>query len=420
MDADFLLIHADQLATADDGEPGPADHADRLNNLGIIDGGALAALDGKIIAVGKTTDILDQVTISKWTRVINASGSMVLPGFVDPHTHLVFAGSREDEFELRAQGKSYRELSVDGGIRSTVRRLRQTSEHQLLGSALQRLDRLIAYGTTTLEAKSGYGLSTESELKMLRIIQRVGEISGLDVIPTFLGAHEVPDEYRNDPDAYVELVINEMIPAVTKENLARFCDIFCESHVFNVDQSRRILQAAKDAGMGLKLHADELTSIGGAELAAEMGAVSADHLVAVSDHGIERMAQEGVIPVLLPGTTFSLGIKDYVPARKMIDAGLPVALATDLNPGSCYTESMQIVITLATLMLKMTAAEAITAATRNSAYAIGEGKNCGSLTVGKNADMIICDIPSYKYLPYHFGVNHVSIVIKNGKIIHAN
>ncbi len=417
MDAELLIIHADELVTVDNGTTGPANNIDRLNNLGIIEDGAVAAYDGKIVAVGKTADLLDQITISRETEIINAAGQVVFPGFVDPHTHLVFAGSREDEFELRIQGKSYRELSIDGGIRSTVRKLRQASEYELLANALIHLDRMAAYGTTTLEAKSGYGLSTESELKSLRVIRQAAQLSELDIVPTFLGAHEIPDEYRHDPNAYVDLLINEMIPTVAAEKLAVYCDIFCESHVFDVNQSRRILQAAKKAGFGLKLHADELTPIGGAELAAEMGATSADHLVAASDQGIASMAAAGVIPVLLPGTTFSLGLKQYAPARKMIDAGLPIALATDMNPGSCRTESMQIIITLATLMLKLTVAEAITAATRNSAYAIGLGEQCGSITVGKKADFIICNIPNYKYLPYHFGINHVALVIKNGHVL---
>lgn len=420
MDADLLIIHADQLVTVDDGQPGPANNVDRLNNLGIIEDGAIAARDGVIVAVGSTEELLDQVHLSRETLVLNCAGQVVMPGFVDPHTHLVFVGSREAEFELRVQGKSYQELSIDGGIRATVRRLRQAHEYDLIANALLHADRLLAYGTTTTEAKSGYGLSTQSELKSLRVIREVARISHLDIVPTFLGAHEIPDEYRDNPEGYVELVINEMIPAVMEEGLARYCDIFCESHVFDVNQSRRILQAAKDAGMEIKLHADELTSIGGAELAAELKATSADHLVAASDEGIAQMAENGVIPVLLPGTTFSLGLKEYARARDMINAGLPVALATDLNPGSCYTESMQMIITLATLMLKMTVAEAITAATRNSAYAIGEGGRCGSLTVGKKADIIICNMPSYRYLPYHFGVNHVGSVIKAGELVHTN
>ena len=416
MNADLLIIHADQLVTVDDGKPGPANNVDRLNNLGIIKDGAIAVDGGIIVAVGSTNDLLSTITISKNTKVINAGNKVVMPGFVDPHTHLVFAGSREDEFELRAHGKSYQELSVEGGIRSSVRRLRETDEDELLALALDRAQRLLSYGTTTIEAKSGYGLSTEDEIKSLRIIQEVNEISDIDIVPTFLGAHEIPDEYRNNVEGYIDLLINEMIPAVVDFNLAKYCDIFCESHVFNVEQSRRILTAAKKAGLEIKMHADELTSIGGAELAAELAAVSADHLVAVSDEGIAQMAAQKVIPVLLPGTTFSLGLKNYAPARKMIEAGLPVALATDLNPGSCNTESMQIIITLSVLNLKLTVAEAITAATKNAAYAIGEGEKCGSLTIGKRGDIIICNMPGYKYLPYHFGVNHVETVIKNGFI----
>jgi imidazolonepropionase len=388
-----------------------------MEELGIIDDGCVAARSGRIVAVGKTEDILKRTFLMEGGVEIDASGKVVMPGFVDPHTHPVFVGSREDEFEMRIRGTTYQEIAQQGGgIRSTVRKVREASKEELLQSALPRLDRMMRYGTTTVEAKSGYGLSLQDEIKMLEVIRELNERHPIDLVPTFLGAHEIPDEYRDRKEDYVDLVIEEMIPVVSKRGLAEFCDIFCEEGVFDIAESRRILRAAGEAGLKVKLHADELSPCGGAELAAEMKAVSADHLVAVSDKGIEALHEKGVIAVLLPGTTFSLGLKTYAPARRMIAKGVPVALATDMNPGSCLTESMPIILTLACVMMRMTPAEAITAATINAACAIHREGSVGSLDVGKQADVVVWDMPTVRYLPYHFGVNLVETVIKDGKI----
>ena len=317
---------------------------------------------------------------------------------------------------MRIQGKTYKEIAeAGGGIRSSVRNLRNASEEQLIESALPHLDNFIKHGTTTIEAKSGYGLTLQDELKSLRVIKKLNEIHDIDLVPTFLGAHEIPDEYRDKKDQYIELICDEMIPAVVKDNLAEFSDIFCEKGVFEIDDSRTIQKAAADAGLKLKFHADELASIGGAELAAELKAVSADHLVYASDAGIDAMAKSGTAAVLLPGTTFSLGSHEYAPARKMIDKGVVVALSTDCNPGSSFTESLPFIISLASLQLKMTAAEALSAVTVNAAYALDRAGQIGQLSVGLPADLVIWEMKDYRELPYHYAVNLVSSVIKKGK-----
>ncbi len=280
-----------------------------------------------------------------------------------------------------------------------------------------RLDRMLSYGTTTIEAKSGYGLSLGDEIKMLEVIAELNRIHPIDLIPTFLGAHEIPEEYKNQREDYIKLIIEKMIPEVAKRKLAVFCDIFCEKGVFDIEQSREILTSAKKHGLKIKLHADQLSLLGGAKLAAELGAVSADHLEFIDDEGIRMMKKAGVIGVLLPGACFGLGMKEYPPARKMIDDGLPIALATDFNPGSSMTESMPIILSLACLMMKMTPAEAITASTINSTYAVDKANEVGSIEVGKKADLIIWNVQNYKEIPYHYGVNLVDDVIKNGNVI---
>ena len=414
---DLLIRNASQLVTVSSPRSGPR-RGREMEELGIIRDGALAARSGAIVAAGRTDDILETVMLAEGGIDIDAGGKVVTPGLVDAHTHPVFAGSREDEFEQRLKGTTYQEIAAaGGGIRSTVRKVRQASREELFRSALPRLDRMMEHGTTTIEAKSGYGLSCEAEIKLLGVIRELNEQHPMDIVPTFLGAHEVPDEYRGRSEAYIDLVVEEMMPAVARAGLADFCDVFCEEGVFDVDQSRRILTAARQAGMKLKLHADELSPGGGAELAAELSAVSADHLVAVSPAGIGAMAEKGVIAVLLPGTTFSLLLRAYAPARDMIDAGLPVALATDMNPGSCRTESMPMIITLACVMMRLTPAEAVTAATINAAWAIGRETSVGSLDIGKKADVVIWDMPTVSYLPYHFGVNLAETVIKNGEVV---
>jgi imidazolonepropionase len=335
---------------------------------------------------------------------IDAAGCVVLPAFVDPHTHVLFRGTREWEFEERLRGKTYMEIAAaGGGIHSSVRMFREASDEALLADSLCRLDQMGAYGTGTVEIKTGYGLAPDQELRALRLIGALADRHRLRVVATYLGAHEIPREHAANPDAYVDLLVDRMIPAAGGLGIARFCDVFCERGVFTVEQSRRILLAARRAGMRSKLHADEIEPTGGAELAAEVGAVSADHLGKVSAEGMRRMAEAGVVAVLLPGTLFSLRASAYAPARRMIELGVPVALATDCNPGSSMTESMPWIIALACREMGMTPAEAVTAATYNAAAALGLAGECGALAPGYRADIQILRAPSYARLPYHVG-----------------
>ena len=414
MKADLLIINAKELLTIA-GSNNPRTRFE-MNELGIINNSAIAMKDDIIIDVGSTEALINKFDAP--SKMIDATNKVVMPGFVDPHTHPVFKQTRENEFEMRINGKSYVEISQSGGgIRSSISGVREISEEELYQLANKRINKIISNGTTTLEAKSGYGLSTESEIKMLKVIKRLNENLPIDIISTFLGAHEFPTEYKDDKKKYIDILMKEMMPKIKELNLAEYCDIFTEDHVYNIEQSRRILNRAKELGFKIRMHADEIEPIGGAELAAEVGAVSADHLGAASDDGIKAMRDNGVIAILLPGTIFSLGMKSYARARDMIKAGLAVALATDYNPGSCNCDSMQFVITLACLQMKMTPAEAIIASTINAAYSLGLGDKIGSLEIGKKADILIMDMPSYQYLPYHFGSNNVETVIKNGKII---
>ncbi|MBU0982782.1 MAG: imidazolonepropionase [candidate division Zixibacteria bacterium] len=413
--ASLLIKNIGQLVTM----VGPVPRLGKaMSDIGLIEDGGVAAAGEEILAVGKSDEVQGHVELAEGCTVIDAGGQVVTPGLIDPHTHPVFARTREKEFEMRLQGKTYMEIAeAGGGIRSSVRDLRAATHVELKANTKKRLDTMLKHGITTIEAKSGYGLSTESEVKTLEVIREMDMIHPIDLVPTFLGAHEVPDEYRDRREAYVDLVINEMIPAVTKDKLAEFSDIFCEEGVFDIDQSRRIQQAAKSAGLTLKFHADELASTGGAELAAELGAISADHLVYISDTGIRAMAKAGTVAVLLPGTTFSLAGKQYAPARRMIEAGVTVALSTDCNPGSSFTESLAMIVTLAALQMKLTAAEALSAVTVNSAVAINRQDSIGQLAVGKLADIVIWDMKDYRELPYHYGVNLVTQVIKRGKLV---
>ncbi|MCK4654464.1 MAG: imidazolonepropionase [Candidatus Cloacimonetes bacterium] len=409
----ILITNARQLITLKG--PTKVRAGKEADELSIIENGALAIKGEKILAVGTTEEIKANYVSDK---IIDASGKVVMPGFVDPHTHPVFVHTRENEFAMRIKGKSYVEISKSGGgIRSSIEAVREASEDELYDLAEKRIWRMISNGTTTLEAKSGYGLSTESEIKMLKVIRRLNENLPIDIISTFMGAHEFPVEYKDNHEEYIRILKEEMMPEVKKQKLAEYCDIFTEEHVYNIEQSRDILNHAKKLGFKLRMHADEIEPIGGAELAAEVGVISADHLGAASDKGIQALSKAGVIAILLPGTIFSLGIKSYARARDMIDAGLPVALATDYNPGSCNCDSMQFIITLACLQMKMTVAEAITASTINAAYSLEMGDRIGSLEAGKQADILIMDMPSYKFLPYHFGSNNVQTVVKNGKTI---
>ncbi len=416
--ATLLIKNIGQLVTM----AGPAPRlGSQMKQLEIIKDGGIAAAADEIIAVGKSGEIEGQSFLAESCKIIDAKGAVVTPGLIDPHTHPVFSMTREDDFEMRTLGKSYEEIAeAGGGIRSSVRDLRKTPRDIIEKKTGARLDRLISYGITTAEAKSGYGLSTESEIMQLEIIKGLNETHSIELVPTFLGAHEVPDEFRNNRQEYIDLIINEMLPLVTKRKLAQFCDVFCEESVFTIDESRRIQEAAKKLGLGLKFHADELKSTGGAELAALLGATSADHLVYISDAGIKALAASRTVATLLPGTSFSLRSKQYAPARKLIEAGAIVALATDCNPGSSYTESLPFVTTLASLQMRLTAAETLTAITVNAACAIGRQHRIGRLEPGMQADMVIWDMQDYREMPYHYAVNLVSQVIKKGNPVSLN
>ena len=410
---DLIIEKANQLVTLRGGSEKPLTK-ENMRQLGIIENGAVAVKNGKIIDVGKTEKINSKY---KSENVINAYGKLVAPGFVDAHTHLVFAGSREDEFEMKLEGISYMEiLQKGGGILRTVAETRKASLEQLIELGKERLDTMLIHGTTTVEAKSGYGLSTRDEIKCLEAIEKLNKQHPIDVIPTFLGAHAVPNEYRDRPDDYVDLVVEEMIPAVAERKLAEFCDVFCEKGVFNVKQSKRILLAGKKYGLLPKIHADEMSWLGGAELAAEVEAVSAEHLLFASENGIKALAEKGVVAVLLPAASFSLMLGKYANARKMITEGVAVALGTDLNP-ICWVENMQLVIALACRMMRLTPAEALSAATINAAHSLRKAHMIGSLEVGKKADIVIFKVPNYRFLGYRFGVNLVDKVIKNGRLV---
>jgi len=415
---DLLVRNIGQLVTVAGRGPRVGPDA---RDLGIIEDGAVAVIDGRIVAAGPESGVLAEYAPASDAVVIDAGGAAVTPGFVDPHTHAVFARTREDEFAMRVEGRSYEEIAAaGGGIRSSVRHVRAASPELLFRNGARTLDRMLEYGTTTAEVKSGYGLSLDAELKMLHVIARLAEHHAVDVVPTFLGAHEFPDEWRDDRDGYVTYLTDEVMPLVANGGLAEFCDVFCEADVFTVEQSRRLLLAAASRGLRPKLHADELHASGGGELAAEVGAISGDHLVFVSDAGIRAMADAGVVAVLLPGTTLSLGKRDFAPARKLVDAGVPVALATDCNPGSSMTESMQIIVSLASMVMRLTPAEALVAATANSAAALGRSDSVGSIEPGKLADLIVWEVDDYRAIPYHYGVNLTNMVIKRGAVVRGD
>ncbi len=384
-----------------------------MSDLRIITGAALVLEDSDIAWVGEEADLPENY---KDAERVDARGGVITAGLVDPHTHPVFAATREDEFYMRNAGKSYMEIAeAGGGIRNSARRTQLADKQTLYRNGIRFLDYMLKSGTTTIEAKSGYGLTTEAEIKSLEVIADLNRDHPIDLVPTFLGAHEFPDEYRENREGYVKLLIDEMIPLVAEKKLAKYCDIFTEGGVFDIEQSRRIMQAAHDHGFGLKFHADELKSIGGAELAAELGAVSADHLVYISDQGIRMMAEAGTIGVFLPATTFFLGHKEYAPARRMIDSRVPVAIATDFNPGSACTTSLPAAMTIAAIYLGMSAAEILTAVTYNSACAIGLGNQVGALEQGKLADLVIWDVTDYAQIPYLFAQNPVKSVYKRGR-----
>jgi imidazolonepropionase len=390
----------------------------------------VAVWEGRIVGVGARDEVSraldgEGYPVARFAR-FDARGGTVTPGLVDPHTHLLFAGSREGELRLRQQGAGYLEiLAAGGGILSTVAATRAATDAALATHGRRWLDEMLGHGTTTVEAKSGYGLDLATELRLLEIAHQLGREGPVDVIPTFLGAHAVPREFRSRPDAteaYVRSVIEDQLPGVAAQGRARFCDVFCEAGVFTADQSRRILQAALDLGMGARLHADELAPSGGAELAAELGAASADHLAAPSEAGLDALAQAAaagrpVVATLLPATTWFLMSDHYAPARRLIDLGVPVALATDFNPGTSPSASLPLVMTVACLALKLTPAEALVAATVNAAHAIGLGAEVGSLEPGRAADLVVWRVPTADQIPYWPGADLVRTVIKRGQIV---
>ncbi|NUM79162.1 imidazolonepropionase [bacterium] len=399
MKTDLLIRNARQVVTFDQGQ------------FKTFENVSVACAGSKIIHVGDEKQLgLESAT------VIDASDFVVLPGLIDSHTHTIFAGSREDEFEMKLRGATYAEIAQKGGgILNTMSATRKTSKEELLQLGKKRLVQALRFGITTIEIKSGYGLSLADEIKILEVIRDLREHTPMDIHATFLGAHSVPPEYKPKRDDYVKLVCDEMIPAVAEKKLAEFCDAFCEANVFTIDETRRIFEAAEQYGLKLKLHADQLTHTGGAELCAEMGAVSADHLEHISDRGIDALKNSKTVAGLLPGCSFFLNMQ-YPPARKLIEAGIPVALATDFNPGSSMTQHLQLIMSIACTQMKMSPAEVIQGVTLNAAKSL-DRTDIGNIQPGCKADLVLFSVPNYKYIPYHFGQNHVEHVIKNGRMV---
>ncbi|WP_186673426.1 imidazolonepropionase [Sporosarcina sp. BP05] len=408
------IKHAAQLATL--AQPSSAPRIkEAMNELTIIEDGSIWIEEGIIQAVGTTQELEEQFKDrAHEAEITNATGHLVTPGLVDPHTHVAYGGSREREFEMRLEGATYMDImNAGGGIHATTKMTREATEDELVEQAKKRLDSFLKHGVTTVEGKSGYGLNLETELKQLRVMKRLQQEHAIDLVPTFMGAHAVPTEFKGREDDYIDLVVNEMLPAVANEKLAVFNDVFCEVGVFTPEQSQRILEAGKKVGLIPKIHADEIESYGGAELAAKVGAISAEHLLKASDEGIKAMAEAGTIACLLPATALYLR-EQAAEGRKIIDAGVPVAISTDCNPGSSPTTSMPLVMNLACISMRLTPAEALTAATFNAACAIRMENATGSLEPGKQGDVVLWGISNYQELQYLFGVNHVKSVWKKG------
>ncbi|RST61127.1 imidazolonepropionase [Siminovitchia terrae] len=408
------IKHAAQLATLASDVNGPRSK-EAMSELGLIEDGSVWLEDGVVKAIGTTVE-LEQQYASKAheAEVVDATGHLVTPGLVDPHTHVVYGGSREREFEMRLQGSTYMEImNAGGGIHATTRMTREASEEELIEQSTRRLNSFLAHGVTTVEGKSGYGMDLETELKQLRVMKKLQETHPIDLVPTFMGAHAVPPEYKGREDEFVNIVINEMLPVIAEEKLAEFNDVFCEKDVYTPEQSERILEAGKRYGLTPKIHADEIEPYGGAELAAKVGAISAEHLLKASEVGIRAMAKSGTIACLLPATALYLR-EQAAAGRVMIDEGVAVAISTDANPGSSPTTSMPLVMNLACISMRMTPAEALTAATYNAACAINRQNQVGSLEVGKLADVVLWNVKNYQELQYLFGMNHVQSVWKKG------
>lgn len=413
----LYIKNATELITVEGHNEEPA-KKDEMNDVCIIENGSVLAKDGNIIAVGKDQKLRKEYgELIEKAEIIDATGKIVTPGLVDPHTHIVYAGSRENEYVMRLQGKTYMEImNAGGGIHASTRATQLASFEELYEQSKVRLNKMLLNGVTTIEAKSGYGLTTEHEIKQLEVARKLNEDHPIDIVSTFMGAHAVPMEYKNNPEEFIHIVINEMMPVVAEKKLAEFNDVFCERDVFTPEQAYRILEAGKKYGFKPKIHADEIESYGGAETAAEVKAVSADHLLKASDKGIQMMVENDVIGVLLPGTAFFL-MAEYANARKMIDAGMAIALSTDANPGSSPTLSLQFIMNLGCLKMGMTPQEVIVATTINAAHAIDRADQIGSIEVGKKADFTIFDVKNHLMLSYHYGMNHVHTVVKNGSIV---
>jgi imidazolonepropionase len=413
--ADCVVAGCRQLLTC--GGPVPK-RREALRDLGVIENGWIASERGRIVFVGTEPEFRANVRAADDAEWIDAGGMVAMPGFVDSHTHLPFAGDREREFGLRLQGWTYQELAAKGmGIQTTVRATRAASRDELRALCLRRLDEMLLSGTTTAEAKSGYGLNVDDELKQLEVLRDLGPLHPVDIVPTFMGAHEIPPEFRDRRDDYINLLIQTLIPEVRRRNLAEFFDIFCEPGVFSLDETAVLIRAAKDAGFKVKVHADEFVTLGGAELAANLGAVSAEHLINISEEGIQKLAAGGTAAILLPGVSFFLMLDRRAPARRLIDAGAIVALATDFNPGSSHLLSMLFVLQLAVYTLRMSVEEAVSACTANAAYAIDRHSDVGTLEPGKRMDLLLLDVADYISMVYRLGGNPVRLVLKNGKAV---
>ena len=416
MKADLILKNIGKLVTMQGSSSFRV--KEEMNKINIIENAYIAVKNGKILAIGVGDEFGN--LCGEDTKIHDAEGLLVTPGLIDSHTHLIHGGSRENEFSMKLNGVPYIEiLNNGGGILSTVKATKEASEEELYKKAKKSLDRMLEFGVTTVEEKSGYGLELNTEIKQLEVARVLDKNHPVDLVHTFLGAHAVPEEYKENHKAYIDILVDVMMPKIKDMELAEFCDVFCEEGVFTIEESEYILQKAKEIGYKLKIHADEIESLGGAELAAKLGCVSADHLMAASDEGIKMMAENNVVANILPATSFNLN-KNYADCRKMIDMGAIVSLSSDYNPGSCPSENLQLVMQLGCLHLKMTPNEVLTAVTINAAYAIDRADKIGSIEVGKNADFVVFDARNVEYLMYHFGINHTKKVYKNGNLVVDN
>lgn len=417
MFADKVLVNFSQIFNPID--KGRALKGAEMSEATIIENGYIAIKDGKILAIGSGKP--SEELVGDQTELIDYTGKMAAPGLIDCHTHLVYGGSREGEFAKKLNGVSYLDiLKEGGGILSTVRSTRAANFEVLYHKTERLLDKMLVHGVTTVEAKSGYGLDWETEKRQLEVAKELNKAHPIELISTFMAAHAIPEGYKENPDAFIELIIEEMLPLVKEEELAEFCDIFCETGVFTAAQSRRLLSAAKELGFKLRIHADEIDSIGGVDVAAELQVLSAEHLMAATDDGIRKMSEANVIGNLLPGTTFSLMADTYAPAKKMLEAGMAITLSTDSNPGSCPTANLQFIMQLGCFKMKLTPIQVFNAVTINAAYAVARGAEIGSFDKGKQADIAVFDAPNVDYPLYFFATNLVMDVYKNGESVVKN